>query len=131
LQDAKLPIHIVTTDLVSGDSVVLVGGVGAEAIIRSTAIPALFRSVRTRIFSWPTADLLNTPIRVAWKGSDRLIFCRPVCLRHARASDRRVPMRCMRDAADRAAMVSELGRPRPRHRILRCAAIMSAGGFAL
>jgi NTE family protein len=52
LQDAKLPVHIVTTDLVSGDSVVLSEGSAAEAIIASTAIPG--RSA-TRIFIWPTA----------------------------------------------------------------------------
>ena len=37
LQDAKLPVHIVTTDIISGDSVVLSEGSAAEAIIASTA----------------------------------------------------------------------------------------------
>src|SRR5258708_26518314 len=39
LPDAKLPVHLVTTDIVSGDSVVLSEGSTAEAIVASTAIP--------------------------------------------------------------------------------------------
>jgi len=45
LQDAELPIHIVTTDIVSGDSVVLSEGSAAQAIIASTAIPGAFAPV--------------------------------------------------------------------------------------
>src|ERR1700721_260079 len=39
LQDAELPIHIVTTDIVSGDSVVLSAGPAAQGFIASTATP--------------------------------------------------------------------------------------------
>ena len=50
LQDAKLPVHIVTTDIVSGDSVVLSEGSAAEAIVASTAIPGAFAPVRYKDF---------------------------------------------------------------------------------
>ncbi|MEA2863487.1 MAG: hypothetical protein QOC84_1443 [Bradyrhizobium sp.] len=76
LQDAKLPLHIVTTDIVSGDSVVLSEGPADEAIIASTAIPGAFAPV-------PYGDRYladgaissNTPVRVAVaKGARRLII---------------------------------------------------------
>src|SRR5258707_6903083 len=50
LQDAKLPVHIVTTDIISGDSVVLSEGSTAEAIVASTAIPGAFAPVRYKDF---------------------------------------------------------------------------------
>ena len=46
LEEAKLPVHIVTTDIVSGDSVVLSEGSTAEAIVASTAIPGAFSPIR-------------------------------------------------------------------------------------
>ena len=46
LEDAKLPVHIVTTDIISGDSVVLSEGSTAEAIVASTAIPGAFSPIR-------------------------------------------------------------------------------------
>lgn len=55
LQDAKLPLHIVTTDIVSGDSVVLSEGPIAEAIVASTAIPARSRRSITGITTSPMA----------------------------------------------------------------------------
>src|SRR5262249_2306019 len=39
LEDAKLPLHIVTTDIITGDRVVLSKGPAADAIVASTAIP--------------------------------------------------------------------------------------------
>src|SRR5882724_9021842 len=74
LQDAKLPIHIVTTDLVSGDSVVLSEGSAAEAIIDSTAIPGAFAPIRYKDFYLADGAISsNTPIRVAVaKGANRL-----------------------------------------------------------
>ncbi|MDB5584210.1 MAG: alpha/beta hydrolase [Bradyrhizobium sp.] len=76
LQDARLPVHIVTTDIVSGDSVVLSEGSTAEAIVASTAIPGAFAPVRygDRYLS-DGAISSNTPIRVAVaKGAKRLII---------------------------------------------------------
>jgi NTE family protein len=76
LQDAKLPVHIVTTDLVTGDSVVLSEGSAAQAIVASTAIPGAFAPVRYKDqYLADGAIASNTPIRVAIeKGARRLII---------------------------------------------------------
>src|ERR1700684_2937309 len=76
LEDAKLPVHIVTTDIVSGDSVVLSEGSAAQAIIASTAIPGAFAPVRYRDFYLADGAISSTtPIRVAIaKGATRLII---------------------------------------------------------
>lgn len=75
LRDAKLPVHIVTTDIVSGDSVVLSDGPAVQAIIASTAIPGAFAPVRYKDFYLADGAISsNTPIRVAVaKGARRLI----------------------------------------------------------
>ncbi len=65
LQDARLPLHIVTTDILSGDSCrVLSESCAAEAIVASTAIPGAFAPIHygkndlaDGAISW------NTPIR--------------------------------------------------------------------
>ena len=46
LQDAAMPVHIVATDIITGDSVVLSEGSTAEAIVASTAIPGAFSPIR-------------------------------------------------------------------------------------
>src|ERR1019366_5617243 len=76
LQDAKLPLHIVTTDIVSGDSVVLSEGSAAQAIIASTAIPGAFAPIRYKDFYLADGAIAsNTPVRVAVaKGARRLII---------------------------------------------------------
>jgi len=76
LQDARLPIHIVTTDLVTGDSVILSEGPAAQAIIASTAIPGAFAPVRYKdLYLADGAISSNTPIRVAIEnGARRLII---------------------------------------------------------
>src|SRR5271163_3915890 len=76
LQDARLPVHIVTTDIVSGDSVVLSEGSAAQAIIASTAIPGAFAPVRYKDFYLADGAISsNTPIKVAVaKGANRLII---------------------------------------------------------
>jgi NTE family protein len=76
LQDAKLPVHIVTTDIVSGNSVVLSEGPAAQAIIASTAIPGAFAPVRYKDFYLADGAISsNTPVRVAVaKGAQRLII---------------------------------------------------------
>jgi NTE family protein len=75
LQDAKLPVHIVTTDIISGDSIVLSEGSTAEAIVASTAIPGAFAPVRYKDFYLADGAISsNTPVRVAVaKGARRLI----------------------------------------------------------
>jgi NTE family protein len=76
LQDARLPLHIVTTDIVTGDSVVLSEGSAAQAIIASTAIPGAFAPVRYKDYYLADGAISsNTPIRVAVaKGARRLII---------------------------------------------------------
>ena len=76
LEDARLPVHIVTTDIVSGNSVVLSEGSAAQAIIASTAIPGAFAPVRYKDFYLADGAISsNTPIRVAVaKGARRLII---------------------------------------------------------
>jgi NTE family protein len=76
LQDAKLPVHIVTTDIISGDSVVLSEGSTAEAIVASTAIPGAFAPIRYKNYYLADGAISsNTPIRVAVaKGAKRLII---------------------------------------------------------
>jgi NTE family protein len=76
LEDARLPLHIVTTDIVSGDSVVLSEGPANQAIVASTAIPGAFAPVRYKdIYLADGAISSNTPVRVAVaKGAQRLII---------------------------------------------------------
>jgi NTE family protein len=76
LQDAKVPVHIVTTDIVSGDSVVLSEGSTAEAIVASTAIPGAFAPIHYKDFYLADGAISsNTPVRVAVaKGARRLII---------------------------------------------------------
>lgn len=75
LEQAKLPVHIVATDIVSGDSVVLSEGSTAEAIVASTAIPGAFSPIRYRNYYLADGAISsNTPIQVAVKkGATRLI----------------------------------------------------------
>lgn len=45
LEDARIPVHVVTTDILSGEEVLLSRGNAADAILASAAIPAIFPSV--------------------------------------------------------------------------------------
>ncbi|MBS0532231.1 MAG: patatin-like phospholipase family protein [Proteobacteria bacterium] len=76
LQDARLPVHIVTTNIVTGGSVVLSEGSAAEAIVASTSIPGAFAPVRHNgLYLADGAISSNTPIKVALeKGATRLII---------------------------------------------------------
>ncbi len=76
LQDAQLPVHIVTTDIVTGESVVLSEGSAIEAIVASTSIPGAFAPVPYRgRYLADGAISANTPIKVAVeKGARRLII---------------------------------------------------------
>ena len=76
LEQAQIPLHIVTTDIVSGETIVLSKGPAAEAIVASTAIPGAFAPVeRNGRLLADGAISSNTPIRVAIeKGAQRLII---------------------------------------------------------
>ncbi|MBR0716362.1 patatin-like phospholipase family protein [Bradyrhizobium liaoningense] len=75
LEDAKLPVYIVATDIISGDSVVISEGSASDAIVASTAIPGAFTPVRYHDrYLADGAISSNTPVRVAVKqGAKRLI----------------------------------------------------------
>lgn len=76
IEDARVPLHIVTTDIVSGDSVVLSEGPADQAIVASTAIPGAFAPIRYKNFYLADGAISsNTPVRVAVaKGARRLII---------------------------------------------------------
>lgn len=46
LEDSTIPLHVVATDIASGQEVLLSDGDAVDAILASTAIPAVFPSVR-------------------------------------------------------------------------------------
>jgi NTE family protein len=75
LQDAKIPLHIVATNILSGEAVVLSEGSAAAAILASTAIPAAFAPVHhAGSYLADGAITSCTPVRVAVeKGANRLI----------------------------------------------------------
>ncbi|KRR16202.1 alpha/beta hydrolase [Bradyrhizobium lablabi] len=75
LEEAKLPVHIVATNIISGDSVVLSEGSTAEAIVASTAIPGAFSPIRYKdTYLADGAISSNTPVQVAVTlGAKRLI----------------------------------------------------------
>lgn len=75
IEDAKLPVHIVTTDIISGDSVVISKGSVADAVVASTAIPGAFSPVHYQDrYLADGAISSNTPVRVAVsKGARHLI----------------------------------------------------------
>ncbi|UVK46865.1 patatin-like phospholipase family protein [Mesorhizobium sp. AR07] len=75
LEDAPIPIHIIATDLFSGEAVILSQGNAADAIAASCAIPVAFApvSIGDR-FLIDGAVTSNTPVRVAvGLGARRLI----------------------------------------------------------
>jgi NTE family protein len=86
LEDAKLPIHIVTTDIITGDSVVFSKGSAAEAIVASTAIPGAFEPVHYGDHYLADGALSsNTPVRIAVKQGARRLIILPTG--HACAND--------------------------------------------
>jgi NTE family protein len=76
LEEAQIPIHVVTTDIVSGETVVLSGGPADDAIVATTAIPGAFPPLKyADRFLSDGAISSNTPVRVAiLKGATRLII---------------------------------------------------------
>jgi NTE family protein len=86
LEDAKLPLHIVTTDIITGDSVVFSQGPAAQAIVASTAIPGAFEPVHYGDHYLADGALSsNTPVRIAVKKGARRLIILPTG--HACAND--------------------------------------------
>jgi NTE family protein len=75
LEEAPLPVHIVATDIITGDAVVMSEGPTVDAILASTSIPGAFSPIRYRDhYLADGAISSNTPVRVAVKkGAGRLI----------------------------------------------------------
>ena len=73
--DMAVPVHVVTTDVLSGEEVVLSGGDLAPAVLASAAIPAVLPAVEINgrvLFDGGVAN--NTPISQAIsRGADRII----------------------------------------------------------
>jgi len=75
LEDAKIPIHIVATNILTGGTVVLSQGSAAQAIIASAAIPVVFPPVQfSDVYLADGAVSSNTPVSAAVaRGARRLI----------------------------------------------------------
>jgi len=75
LEEARIPLFIVATDIISAETVVLSKGPACEAILASTAIPAAFAPVQIQtLYLADGAISSNTPVKVAVaNGAERLI----------------------------------------------------------
>jgi NTE family protein len=75
LEDTRLPMHVVSTDILTGETVVISRGNAADAILASTAIPGAFAPLRRAgRYLADGAVSSNTPIRVAVReGARRLV----------------------------------------------------------
>lgn len=75
LEDAAIPVHIVATDILSAETVVLSGGPATDAILASAALPPAFPPVkRERLYLADGAITSNTPVKIAVAhGARRLI----------------------------------------------------------
>jgi NTE family protein len=75
LEEANIPLHVVATDLLSGETVILSRGSASQAIVASAAIPAAFPPVMLENrYLADGAITSNTPVNVAVKlGARRLI----------------------------------------------------------
>ena len=76
LEEAKIPIHVVATDILSAETVILSKGSACDAILASAAIPAAFAPVQiSDLFLADGAISSNTPVRAAVaQGAQRLII---------------------------------------------------------
>jgi len=128
-------VHIVTTDIITGESVVLSKGPAADAIVASTAIPGAFAPVHygDRYLA-DGAVSANTPVRIAVeKGARRLII---LPTGHACANEA-PPIGAVANALHALTLMiarqtgERPGEPRSRHRALRDPAALPAGGLTL
>ena len=75
LQDAAIPIHIVASDMVTGEEVLLSTGSAVDAVLASAAIPGVFPPVRVNgqlLVDGGVAN--NTPISTAMRlGATRIV----------------------------------------------------------
>ncbi len=75
LEETAIPIHVVASDLITGEEVLLSSGAAVEAILASTAIPGVFPAVKINgklLVDGGVAN--NTPITAAIRlGAQRII----------------------------------------------------------
>ena len=75
LEDVRIPVHVVATEVLSGNEVTLSEGDPVDAVLASSAIPGIFPTVEiggTALFDGGVAD--NTPIsQAAALGADRIV----------------------------------------------------------
>lgn len=76
LEEAKIPVHIIATDILSAETVVLSKGPAADAIIASAALPPAFPPVHLKdLYLADGAITSNTPVKIAVaRGAQRLII---------------------------------------------------------
>lgn len=78
LENTAIPVHVVASDFISGEEVVLSRGPAVEAILASSAIPAIFPPVRhgdTYLVDGGVAN--NTPVTVAVRLGARRVIVLP------------------------------------------------------
>jgi len=75
LEHAAIPIHVVATDLITGDEVLFSSGSAVDAVLASAAIPGIFPTVLINGRELVDGGVTNyTPISTALKlGADRII----------------------------------------------------------
>ena len=79
LEDAQVPVHVVTTDLKTGRAVILSSGPAVPALLASTAIPGVFPPVtigRRELVDGGVADM--TPIAAAIDQGATKIYVLPI-----------------------------------------------------
>lgn len=76
LEEAKIPVHIIATDILSAETVVLSSGPAADAILASAALPPAFPPVHVKdLYLADGAITSNTPVKIAVeRGARRLII---------------------------------------------------------
>jgi Patatin-like phospholipase len=135
LQDAKIPVHIIATDLVSGEAVIISEGPAAQAIIASTAIPAAFAPVQNRSplpRRWRYRELHtgSSGRRARREAPDRSTDGLCLCAPSSTARCGRKRATCAH-VANHAASDRRTRTPRRRDRISCRAAAMSAAGITI
>lgn len=93
IEHAILPLHILATDFITGDPVVLSAGPVAEAILASSAVPVAFAPVEIgQRYLSDGALAAITPLKVAADLGARRIILLPVSVACAMASPPRGPL---------------------------------------
>jgi NTE family protein len=130
LEDVKLPVHIVATDILSGGTVVISEGPAAQPIIASAAVPAAFEPVHFNdLYLADGAISSSTPVTVAVARGARRLIVLPTgyaCALEKPPAGAVAKCVACTDLADRTPANERVTKSRSQHRLLCCAAAMSA-----